>query len=1121
MAKKVFAGRKNFRRDFSDCLIRMTADLKGSRHLMPFRKRKADEELYPRIFLVQGSAGTGKSAMVGQFIDSAWGIGSELKKNMKVVTIDCEEVLLKNVMMLRTLIQAVYAAFSDEELGCAGCFSEYAQIERRIAYIHEKVEHLCKRVWVGEGTFDNGPMTSPPIGRQQESEENMKGSIVIDLNHRMDEEMLKGKAFTNWLRDTGKLLDDELDLYENSDYRLSKALVNGIVQLSAQYPVVLAIDGFDRISNHEMEEWMRTVFLGKLFERKNNITVILSGRGNLLHSYRNDFPEELLYSVNFDDYPLTRKDITECSQSYQLQLPEGRIRQIEEATAGVPFIVRHMLALVKDNAPLQELIDESGQATGTTEQKVAAEVKRFFKCCPDADMKKKIVHYACLRRPASTVLAQLWNVPFAEVNSLVVEYASRYPFIVNEPAHEHGHAMLREYLVKEVCTGTDHQDILSIIREFGTVAAPLFLEQMTQLSTAIVSIEKRYDDERFQESVLAYCSTLLWFNNDELFKLLPGILLECLQYNCTFAVRLLQCIDEFRLTLNTKQVRMTDVCISGILSYHPMGMWLGITPSEEEMAMIRIFEEHTIDCNDRQIALLHCRQGELHYRLKDYRKAFEDFRTCLPKVTESEQFKKNVIDDLFALGNKLFTIGDFDAAIQVFGHVVDLRPEDHEAWYAMGRAQTQLGKTADSVLSYIKTVELKPDLQDAWHRLGIAYYDVESYEETVEALGKALAMKPDNAVGWYTLGRAYDKLKRYEEAVNAFARAGQLEPDNKDVWFYSGEANTAIGYYEDAAVSYEKAAQLDSQLHAAWFGMGRACYRLGSFEKAMIAFEKAMQKERGNREYIYNMALSCHSAGAYDRAVRYWSDFLELEPSHAQALYQMALSLHARGQYSDAIQFYMKAAGVMPDNLDVPHNMGRAYQAQGLFNDAVEMYRRALRIDPAKPELWDDLGLVFTAMNLYGDAIQAYKELVRLTPEWKHAWYHLGHTYYVIRHYENALQSYSKAVELDPGYHLAWGSLGLTYYALGNYEKAIEAHSKALSMKPDELWIQGNLALATLLSGNVPQAEVEFDKVIALSKTRDDCMQQIAALEGVMVRESISEQAREILEKLKKALSEK
>jgi tetratricopeptide (TPR) repeat protein len=1120
MAKTIFVGRKNCKRDFSDYLVRMTVDTKGVRHLLSFRKKKDEDEIYPRIMLLYGAAGTGKSAMVHQYLNFARGIGSELKKPLKIVKIDCEEIQTKNVMMLRTLIQSIYTTFASEEIGSAGCFSEYAQIERRITYIHEKVEYLCKHEWMGEVMLlvDSQPA---PSGEQRstEDEPNVKANSS-DTNHRMNEETQKQKAFTNWLRASGKLLDDELDIYENSDYRLSKALVNGIVQLSLQYPVILAIDAFDRVSNPEIEEWMKNTFLGNMFERKNNILFILSGRADVVRSYRNDFPEELLDTINFNDFPLTRSNIADCARLYQVQLSEAQIRRIEERASGIPFVVRNILGLVKDNASLETLLAQSGQADFASEQAIIIEVKRFLTFCSDEIVKKRMVQCACMRSLENTILSKLWNVAYADIGPLITEYASRYPFIVDEEAPERGNAMLRDYCIKEAASGAD-QGIISIIREFGSASAPLFYDLITQLSTAIVLVEKRYEDERFQEAILAYCNSLLWYDSNYLFQVLPGILLECLHYNCTFAVRLLQCIDEFRITLSPDQIQVADIYISGILSCHPMDIWIGTLPSGEETAMIGIFEEKSKSCNEGQKALLYCRQGELQYRLKDYEKAFELFKLCLPYVNDSEVFKKNIIDDLFALGNKLFAAGKHEMVVQVFHHVVDLKPEDHEAWYMMGRAQTELGRIADSALSYVRTVELKPDLNDAWQRLGLAYFGVESFENSIQAFSRALGMKSDDVTGWYTLGKAYGKLGRYEEAIHALGKATELEQSDKNIWMEYGAANAWAGRYDKAEMCYGKAVEIDQRLHEAWFGLGKAQFRLGQFKKAVESLGTALNYVHDNKEYIYNMALACHAAGDYDAAIRNWGNFIEIEPSDSQAKYRMGLSLHARGQYSDAIQFYLKASEGLPENLEVWHNMGRAYHAQGLHNDAVEKYRKSLQIDPARPEIWDDLGLVFTEMNLYGDAIQAYNELVRLAPSWKEAWYHLGHTYYSIRHYENAVQSYSKVVEIDPEYYYAWGSLGLTYYALGNYEKAIEAGSRALSLKSDELWIQSNVALATLLAGNIPQAAIEYDKVIALSKTGDDLAQPVAALEGVLSRGTLGDSGKEILEKLKKALSEK
>jgi tetratricopeptide (TPR) repeat protein len=1107
MTKNIFAGRKNFKRDFTEYMVRMASDSKDSRGFIPFHKKK-EEETYPRIFLLYGSAGSGKSALAIQFADMTGSIGTDLKKTIKTVTLDVEDIMSKNMMMLRTLIDAVYSAFSKEEPEGSGNFSEYADIERQIENVHDKVGQICRLEWPPDEVLRQNGVVN------QDTE-----CCDIDDGRIASEEIRKDKTFTGWLRENNKLTADEMTLYENSDSRLSNALVNGIVKFSSEYPLVLVLDSFNRINNSEIENWLRTDFLGNLFKVKNSIIAVISGRKSLLRNFRNDFQETLLYPINMNDFPLTLSDISEYAHAIQAKISVEDIRTIEEKTCGLPFAVRNVVGLVKDNAPLSAIINEV-EPTDDPDSMILMEVDRFLKNCPDRSLLKKIIHCALMRRLESNILAELWDTAYSDVSSILSDFAIRYPFITDSGRHQRGSAVLREYLMRECVSGKD-REIVSIVREFGVEAAPLFSDKADQLRTAIPSIEKRYDDERYTGTILGYFEALLWNDRDGLFKILPGIFLECLQYNHTLAVRLLQCIDEFKPLFTVEQHATVDILINGILSYQPMGIWLEIKPSAEESAMMHFLEKNSGNYNDLQKTLLYCRQGELHYRASEYDLACKKFELCVPLAQEYEGFKKTIVDNMRPLGEKLFAAGNHEAAIRVNQFITKYCPKNHQAWHILGRSQTALGLTGESVESYIKTLELKPDNNDAWYSLGIAYYQLESYKHCVEALDNVISEETMNAHAWFIAGSAQRKLDRNEEAVKALTKASELEPDKKDTWMELGLARIELHLYEDAVVSFEKVINIDGKNHEALYALGKAQNNLGLFQKAAESFEKAHENMPDNKEYLYNMASARHSAGNFDGAIRTWGKILEMDPADKRVPYRMALSLHAVGQYSDAIHFYTQAAAAMPENIAIPLNMGRAYHAQGLFNDAVEMYRMALQINSEEPEVWDDLGLVFTSMNLYGDAIQAYRELVRIAPDWNNGWYHLGNTYYKVRHYENAAKSYEKAVELDPQNYSTLGSLGLAYYTLGNYVKAVEACTKALSIKPDELWIQSNCALSSLLSGNIELAGFEYDKLILLAKTSADLEQPAAALESVISMGDWNAQAAEILARIKGAMKDK
>ena len=1086
MAKEIFAGRRNFIRDFGRYLAAMAAEGKDTKSFLPFHKQADEEGLSPRILLFYGDAGTGKSALVDYCLDHARRLGSETKKPIKVLLLDGEDLSFRYTITVRALIEALYAVFIDEDTAIATYLNEYSQIRQRIDHVQEKVKLLMMNEWYYE-------------------------SAALPDRER-------APSFTAWLHENKKLADDELDLYENADYRLLKALVNGIVRLSAEYPVVLAVDAFDRIMTEETGDWMRTVFLGKLFERKNKVMVIISGRDNLTRGYRNGFREELLYSVNFNDILLTRSDINECAQIAQLKLGQEDLNGIEENSRGIPLVVRDILGLVKSNAPLADVLKEKQPAEASIDQMNVAEARRFLKFCPDGAIKKKIVQCALMYQLEGNVLARLWNVSYADVSKILTDLSEHYPFVYCKRMHETGHRLLRDRLIREVVAG-ENAELTAMVKEFGGAAAQLLSEQLGDLNTAIATMEKRYDDRRYQITLLAYCTSLVWDDAGRLFKILPGIVIECLHYNRCFALRLLRRIDEFRALLTQTQCKTLEIMKSGVPAFNPRGIWLFVPPGEEESALLKLLEEKSGDCSEIQRALLGCRKGEFYHRSAHYERACEEYELCLPYIKGSVTFANTVVDSLRAVGAHFLSSRNYDDAVRVYKQVVENRADDHDAWYALGRSQTETGMHAEAAVSYARTVELIPDLQVAWRALGREYYALESFDLAIQAFEKAPPEDAPNDSGdWHTVGKSYRALEQNEKAVEAFKKAAGLEPGNKDFWYDLATAYSGIGRDEDAAAAFEKTVRIDPGCIEAWSALGLINYQRGRFGASVEAYEKVLAADPNGKTALYTIAQSLHASGDFVKAVEYFRKFLELDPGSAGALYTMALSLHACGQHGDAIQFYKKAVEAGPANIDAWRNMGRAYRALGLDQDAVETYRKALALDPDKPELWDDLGLVFNAMGLWGDAIQCFKNLVKLGPDWAQAWYHFGLTYFNVRHFEDALKSYTTAVEVDPEYYLAWGSIGSTQYSLGNFDKVIEASSKALSLKPDELWVMYNLALAYVLSEKFDQAAIEYRKIISLAKSKEDLLQPISALSEVLEGNPGLAGAAGIVQQLKDAL---
>ena len=340
-------------------------------------------------------------------------------------------------------------------------------------------------------------------------------------------------------------------------------------------------------------------------------------------------------------------------QACQLNLGIAEIDGIEENSRGIPLVVRDILGLAKSDAPLADVLKETQQADASIEQLVYAEASRFLKQCPDNAVKKKVLQCALMYQLEGNALAKLWNVPYADVSTILTDLSEQYPFISCKRMHETGHSLLRDLLIKEAVAG-ENTEIASIVKEFGTAAAQLFSEQLDELKAAIGLMEKRYDDQRYQTAVLAYCNSLAWDNAGQLFKVLPGIVIECLQYNRSFAIRLLRRIDEFREMFTKNQCKNIDIMKNGVLAYNPQGLWLMAPPREEETSLLKFLEDKSADCSEQQLALLYCRKGESYFRSAHYDRACEEFERCIPFIEGCASFGKTVIDSLSAVGALFF-----------------------------------------------------------------------------------------------------------------------------------------------------------------------------------------------------------------------------------------------------------------------------------------------------------------------------------------------------------------------------------------------------------------------------------------------------------------------------------
>ena len=671
-------------------------------------------------------------------------------------------------------------------------FSEYASVEHRLDEVVAGVNALHRDEWLTAA--DKNEPADFSEGSAQKAASHTTDAVNSAPPHARTARQEAEAAFLRWLREKKRLPEEDCDLFENADYRLTKALVSGLQTLSEDRPVVLAIDNLERVANPLVLEWFRSVFFAQLFEKKNRVAAVVSCRDNLLRSYRNFFPEEILCAVSPDDLPLCSLDIDECNQAMRCGLPAEAVGAVEEATGGIAMVVRDLLTYAKNGAVPADMLDAAGNAE-TMHEKMETVVTRFLAAQADERTKARVVHLAMLGRADAGLLAALWNVSASETGAEILRLSEKYPFIEEKAMHDGVSLLFRRHLIGWLAKASS--PYAGVIREFGQAAVAYYNDQLSQLAAAIPAPDKRFVDDRFEEALLGSIRTLLWHDHAKLKAVVPGIFLECLLYNQVLAGRILAAAEEFAAALKPDLAGLFGSLSAGLLAAEGQPLFGGEKPAPAELSMLAALDTSAAALTPPQQAILRLRAASCACRSQDYQRTLDELEKCERFADESDLFCQALVEGYCGAGSAFCSAEKYEMSIKAFGRAAEIRPGLFDAWYSLGYSYAALKRHAQAEDAFAKAAACKPDSFEARKALAAELFAQKKYEDAAASYAKAAGLNPGRRAGtWHMLGLSHAALSRNAEAVEAYRKALALSQGDAALWFDFAESQAAAGNAE-------------------------------------------------------------------------------------------------------------------------------------------------------------------------------------------------------------------------------------------------------------------------------------------------------------------------------------
>jgi serine/threonine protein kinase/Flp pilus assembly protein TadD len=284
-------------------------------------------------------------------------------------------------------------------------------------------------------------------------------------------------------------------------------------------------------------------------------------------------------------------------------------------------------------------------------------------------------------------------------------------------------------------------------------------------------------------------------------------------------------------------------------------------------------------------------------------------------VSAAKNLNSQLPEVQLAIGDFHLRTGSYSDAVLAFQRVLELDPEDVDAYLGLGKAYDFQGETDKAEQAFRHAVQISPVCWSCFNSFGIFFNGHARYREAIEAWRRVTELTPDNVWGYMNLGAAYFNIGQFEQANEYFRRALKLAPDNDTVYSNLGTVSFFLGLFEEDAAYCRKAIELRPQDYA-YRGDLADAYRMIPAEsnKASAAYQEAIRLGETQLRVNPNDSVILSSLAQYyertgdpKRARAYIERALKLDPTDVDILRIASLIELETGERQKALQWLEKA----------------------------------------------------------------------------------------------------------------------------------------------------------------------------------------------------------------------
>jgi len=353
----------------------------------------------------------------------------------------------------------------------------------------------------------------------------------------------------------------------------------------------------------------------------------------------------------------------------------------------------------------------------------------------------------------------------------------------------------------------------------------------------------------------------------------------------------------------------------------------------------------------------------------------EDIPDTLKERVAYEKFSDK-IKQLRLKSTELFEKGDFQEAEKLERHIIDIFPEEINAWNNLGILLENQNRIKEAEVAYRTVTGIQPDDVDAWNNLGDVLYKQCRYDEAEESYRKVIDIQPDYVYAWNSLGHILFEKKNYKESEITCRKVIDIQQDNVNAWSNLGLLLYNQKQFNEAEKTYRKVIEIQPDHVYAWINMGCILYKQCRYDETENAYRKVIEIQPDFVDAWYNLGGVLYKQCRYDEAEKAYRKSIDIKPDDVHAWYNLGSVLRKQCRYDEAEKAYRKVLDIQPDNKVIWNSIAWLYFKSKRYEKAEMLSRKSLEISPDNSAFQHTLAAILVEIGKIDEAFELTKSLI-------------------------------------------------------------------------------------------------------------------------------------------------